>query len=232
MTDLLHLAEHRLQELALAIMACVYVARLVWLFSFKRGRDRQPTTAGVRTNAAKGAAYSLAAIAMPWTLESTRRRPGFYAQFVVFHLAVTANIALSFIIPYGPGLLRSVVLVRLLQITIGAGVAVGVLRMVRRITDPVVRRISSPDDFFSLALLTIWFAAGVLAAPGNIAGGELHLVAYFFLTAFFLIYVPFSKISHYLYYPFTRYWLGRTLGYRGVFPLETGAGAQGRGGRV
>jgi hypothetical protein len=32
--------------------------------------------------------------------------------------------------------------------------------------------------------------------------------------------VPFSKISHYLYYPFMRYYLGRTLGYRGVFPIQ------------
>jgi hypothetical protein len=29
---------------------------------------------------------------------------------------------------------------------------------------------------------------------------------------FFLVYVPFTKISHDLYYPFARYALGRTLG--------------------
>ena len=45
-------------------------------------------------------------------------------------------------------------------------------------------------------------------------------LAYFFLTAFFLVYVPFSKISHYLYYPFARWYLGRTLGHRGVMPLK------------
>jgi hypothetical protein len=32
--------------------------------------------------------------------------------------------------------------------------------------------------------------------------------------------VPFSKISHYLYYPFTRYYLGKTLGRRGVYPMR------------
>ena len=221
MSDLLHLAEHRLQEVALTIMTVVYVARLLWLFRFRRGRDRQPPTAGTRTSAARGALYSMAAIVMPWSMESTRRRPGFYAQFVVFHLAVTANILLSFVIPYAPGLLRSVALVRLAQIAIGAGFMVGILRVVRRASDPIVRRISTPDDFFSPALLTIWLAAGVLAAPNDIAGGELPLLVYFVLTAFFLVYVPFSKISHYLYYPFTRYWLGRTLGHRGVFPIQS-----------
>ena len=49
------------------------------------------------------------------------------------------------------------------------------------------------------------------------------MLAYFFLTAFFLIYVPFSKISHYLYYPFTRYYLGKSLGRRGVFPMKRAA---------
>jgi hypothetical protein len=43
---------------------------------------------------------------------------------------------------------------------------------------------------------------------------------YFFLTAFFLIFVPFSKISHYLYYPITRYYFGKSMGYRGVYPIR------------
>ena len=220
MTSLLHLAEHRVQVVALAFMAVVYLLRVVWLFRFPRARDRQPPTGRPRTNAAKGAWYSMAAIGMPWSMETTRTRPGLYAQFVAFHLAVAANIVLSFVIPYAPGLLQSLALTRLLQVVIGAGFVVGVIRMVRRVRDPVVRRISTPDDIFSLGLLTVWFLAGVAAAPNSVAGGELHLVVYFLLTAFFLIYVPFSKISHYLYYPFTRYWLGRTLGYRGVFPIE------------
>jgi len=221
MSPFLHLAEHRVQEVALAIMAIVYVTRLIWLFRFRRGRDRQPPTGLPRTNRTKGVLYSMAAVAMPWAMESTRTRPGFYAQFVAFHLAVTANIVLSFVIPYGPGLLESTTLVRLLQIVIGAGFVVGVVRIVRRVRDPIVRRISSPDDYFCIALLTAWFAAGVVAAPNSAANGEMHLIVYFLLTAFFLVYVPFSKISHYLYYPFTRYWLGYTLGYRGVFPVES-----------
>jgi hypothetical protein len=48
------------------------------------------------------------------------------------------------------------------------------------------------------------------------------MLTFFLLTAFFLIYVPFSKIGHYLYYPITRYYLGRSLGYRGVFPIQRG----------
>ena len=75
-------------------------------------------------------------------------------------------------------------------------------------------------------MLTCWFGLGV-ATMAYIAGApafqnELYLVAYLLLTSFFLLYVPFSKISHYLYYPFTRYWLGRALGHRGSMPYSRG----------
>ena len=85
-----------------------------------------------------------------------------------------------------------------------------------------MRAISTPDDYFSLSLLTVWFLFAVLAAPNRADAGETVLLVYFFLTAFFLLYVPFSKISHYLYYPFTRFYLGRTLTHRGVFPIRRG----------
>jgi len=172
------------------------------------------------TNPKKGEKYSLANIISPWEMESTRSKPFMYLQFVLFHLGVVASISLSFIIPYGPGLLTSGVLVSLIQFLVGAACIIGVMRIVRRISNPYVRAISSPDDHFSLVLLTVWFAFAFMAAPNNIAGGEGIILTYFFLTAFFLMYVPFSKISHYLYYPFTRTYLGRHMGRRGVYPLK------------
>lgn len=222
MSSLLHFCEHTLQEVALGFMALVYVIRIVWFLSFKAAAERQAPTGGPSTTAGKGILYSWANVAMPWAMESTRRKPLFYAQFVVFHLGVTAAIALSFIIPYGPGLLRGGLMVRMLQVIIGAAILVGIIRLIRRVADPYMRAISSPDDYFSLALLTVWFGFSVLAAPNRTTGGEWHLQGFFILTAFFLVYVPFSKISHYLYYPFTRYYFGKTMGYRGVYPLQRG----------
>ena len=112
---------------------------------------------------------------------------------------------------------------RFIQILCGAACFIGVTRMIRRIADPYMRAISTPDDYFSLALLTVWFFFATLAAPNDISGGEGIMLTYFWMTAFFLIYVPFSKIGHYLYYPFARYWLGKTMGHLGVFPLLRGA---------
>jgi nitrate reductase gamma subunit len=219
MSELLRFSENELQEYALIIMACVYALRIAWLLHFKAGRERQAPTGQFRTSTRKGVLYSWMNIAMPWAMESTRTKSFFYAQFVLFHLGVVAAIGLSFIIPYAPGLLDSGIVMHILQTVIGLAFLVSLLRLYRRITNRVMRAISSPDDYFSLALLTVWFFFGILAAPNNPEQGEGVLLAFFILTAFFLIYVPFSKISHYLYYPFTRYYFGKTMGYRGVYPL-------------
>jgi nitrate reductase gamma subunit len=219
MSGFLHFSEHRLQEVALSLMALVYLVRIIWFLSFKAGGDRQPTTARPGTGVTRGVLYSWANIAMPWAMESTRTKPFLYAQFVWFHLGVTAAIGLSFIIPYWPGILEMGGVIPILQVVIGGACLVGVLRIIRRVRDPYMRAISSPDDHFSLWLLTVWFFFAFLSVPNSTAMGEWHLLTYFVLTAFFLVYVPFSKISHYLYYPFTRYYLGKTLGFRGVFPM-------------
>jgi nitrate reductase gamma subunit len=219
-SNLLHFAEHTLQELSLGFMAAVYITRLTWLTRRKAGRERQAPT-GIGSVSPRGAiAYSLANVAMPWAMESTRRKWLVYLQFVIFHLGVVAAIGLSFVIPYYPTLLTSSAVVLVLRISIGAACLVGLVRIVRRVANPYLRAISSPDDYFSLILLTVWFALAVLAVPNDLSGGEPSMLMFFFLTAFFLVYVPFSKISHYLYYPFTRYYLGKTLGRRGVIPIR------------
>jgi nitrate reductase gamma subunit len=222
MSELLHFSEHRLQEAALVFMALVYTTRIIWFLHFKAGVERQAPTGSPFTTPAKGVLYSWVNVAMPWAMESTRRQWFLYVQFVIFHLGVTAAIILSFVIPYGPGLLRSPVLVRFLQVLIGAACIVGVVRFIRRVASPYMRAISSPDDYFSLALLTVWFFFAVLAVPNQTAAGEWHLLSFFIMTAFFLVYVPFSKMSHYLYYPFTRYYFGKSMGYRGVYPVQRG----------
>lgn len=208
---------------ALAVMATVYTGRLAWLFSYKGGKDRSAPGAPERTNARKGAIYSLGNVVMPWSMESTRTDPLFYVSFVLFHLGVTAGIALAFLSSLAPAFVRTPAVAWTFGVLLAAAFVVGVLRMARRLTKPHMRLISTPDDYFSLALLTVWFLLGTLT-QASIAGyqalaGEGWLVAYLLLTAFFLVYVPFSKISHYLYYPLTRLWIGRALGHRGSMPL-------------
>jgi nitrate reductase gamma subunit len=223
----LHFSEHRLQEVALGLMAVVYTIRIIWFLRFKAGAERQGQTGSVSTTPTKGILYSWANIAMPWAMESTRTKFFLYLQFVVFHLGVASAILLSFVIPYFPAVLDNSAVLIAFQVITGAACAVGLIRMIRRIGSPYMRAISSPDDYFSLILLTVWLLSATVAAPfGAVDAHELTAagmgirLAFFLMTAFFLIYVPFSKISHYLYYPFTRYYFGKTMGYRGVYPVR------------
>ena len=103
---------------------------------------------------------------------------------------------------------------------IGAAFLVGLMRLFRRLKNPAVRPISTADDYMSLVLVVLFFAAGFLAVPNTYRSSEAALIAFFALTGFFLVYVPFSKIGHYLYYPFTHFFLGRTMGHRGVYPVR------------
>jgi len=219
MSEALHFAEHTLQEVALLWMATIYIIRIWWMSRFTAGKERQaPTGRGSATPTAS-IAYSLANIAMPWGMESTRKRWGYYVQFVLFHLGAVGAIGLSFIIPYAPQWLESPAMVMIIRALLVGGFLVGIMRIYHRLSDKYMRAISTPDDYFSLILLTIFFLFAFLAAPNDLSKGEGVMMTYFYLTAFFLFYVPFSKISHYIYYPFARYYLGKTMGRRGVFPI-------------
>lgn len=222
-STLLHVAEV-IHWIALGVMAVVYTLRLMWLHSFRNARERQPAGQPGRTNATKGAVYSLGNVLMPWGMESTRKDPRFYATFVLFHLGVVAGIGLAFVSSLHRPAVENQVVGSVVFGILSTAFLIGLYRIVRRFTLPHLKLISSPDDYFSVIMLTGWFASAALAQAYFLGWlrSELFLVAFLLLTSFFLIYVPFSKISHYLYYPFTRYWLGRSLGHRGSMPYVRG----------
>ena len=213
MSDLLTFLENEVQIVALSFLLLVYILRIIWLFRFKSHKEKSYPEG----NATAGIAYSMLNVAMPWAMESARKRPFFYIQFVLFHLGVTFAIGATFIIPYWPQLFENKVIVIVFQFIIGMAFIVGLFRLFRRIFRTSIRLISSWDDYFSLVLMILYFAVAFFAVLNNYQKSEWALILFFALTAFFLIYVPFSKIGHYLYYPFTRYFLGRTMGHRGVY---------------
>jgi nitrate reductase gamma subunit len=212
--------------IALAAMVIVYTMRVRWLLAFKLGKDKSAPGNPHLSNAKKGARYSLMNVFMPWSMESTRRGFGFYLTFVLFHLGVVAGISLAFISTVARAFLTQPAVFWTMEVLLVGAFLVAIYRILRRLLRPVMRLISTPDDYFSLVMLTVWFALGAVTEAHifgvRVVSSELYLVAYLLLTSFFLLYVPFSKISHYLYYPFTRIYIGRTLGHRGSYPYSRG----------
>jgi cell shape-determining protein MreD len=223
----LHTAEV-VHWIALVVMAIVYTVKIRWLLSFNLGKDKSAPGNPGQSNKQRGARYSLWNVAMPWSMESTRKPKGFifYISFVIFHLGVVAGISLAFVSTIAPDFLRIPVVGNTTLVFLVAAFLVSVYRILRRTLRPLMRLISTPDDYFSLVMLTIWFGLGA-CTQAYLMGvwgmtNETLLVAYLYLTSFFLLYVPFSKISHYLYYPFTRTYIGRALGHRGSYPVVRG----------
>ncbi len=201
------------QIAALLFMAVVYALKIRWVLSYKAGKERTPS----RGDTGKAIRYAYTTVAMPWELPSTRKHWFRWVEFAIFHVAVATAIGVTFVMPYWPKAIASPPVVSTLQAVFGLGLLAALSRLGRRIADPSMRAITSPDDAFSLIMLACWLGAGVLAAPQT---SEPALIAFFGLTAFFLVYVPFSKISHYIYWPFIRYYIGKHLGHRGVYPAK------------
>lgn len=197
----------RLHLYSLAFMLVVYAIRIVWILRFRLVVDRaRPAGSG-----AQGAALAMTTVFRPWSMESTRKGFVQWVEFAVFHTGVAVMIGMSFVIPFAPQWLTPA-FVALVVLSQALALAAGTIRLVNRIRDPKLRAISSPDDYFSLAMANVLFVFCALATLGAPVAGDV----YFLLVALIIAYVPFSKISHYIYYPFARYFYGSYLGRRGI----------------
>jgi len=217
MSPALHLLQNQVQIAALAFLAAVYSVRLIWLVRFRPGRERTRPVGRMFP----AVASSLLMIGRPWSMESVRRKPWLYAQFVAFHIGTAAAIGATFIIPYAPRVFESSAAVRIFQALIALGLCAAVLRLIRRLATPSLRLISTPDDYAALVLMICYFVFAIPAVAWRPGRPEAWIAVFFALTAFLLIYVPFSKIGHYLYYPFAQLVLGRMRGHRGVYPFKS-----------
>jgi hypothetical protein len=200
--------ENEVQIAVLSAFALMYAARLLWLKSLRNPMEKAAPKGSVR----KGVLLSFGSVFMPWTMESTRKHLATWVEFALFHIAVGIAIGATFVHPYAPQALTDPV-VYALTAFLAVGLLAGLLRLVRRVIRPEMRAISTPDDYFSISIVTVYFATAIW---GLVTDSNWGLIAYFGLTAFLLLYVPWSKISHYLYMPFSRFYFGFLFGRRGV----------------
>jgi hypothetical protein len=70
---------------------------------------------------------------------------------------------------------------------------------------------STPDDYFSLALVTLF-----LAAASASAFSAVFLPAFWVISGVTLAYAPFGKIKHFMYFFYERVFVGLFFGHRGT----------------
>jgi hypothetical protein len=212
----LNFVQYDLQTVALIWMAVLYGIKVYQMWRLPMPWERAPR----KGSPANGVFASFATILFPWLMESSRKHFWRWAEFAVYHLGAAAAILTTFVMPFASGLLVRPARYVLAGLCISAAL-LGLAKISRRVGRKELRLISTPDDYFSLVALEIFFGAtaGVLLADGT-----AMRIAFFLITAAFLFYVPFSKISHYVYYFMAGVFTGTRYGSRGVRPSVRRAG--------
>ena len=82
--------------------------------------------------------------------------------------------------PYAKGALTDPVVYTFVGF-LAIGTLAGALRAVRRLSRPEMRAISTPDDYFAISIITIYFPVAIW---GLVSNSNWGLTAYFGLTAF------------------------------------------------
>ncbi len=198
---------------ALAFMVIAYIIKIKQLLNKPAPAEGTPP----RGDHKLAIRYAYMTLAMPWEIEGQRRNKLHYVEFAFFHVAMAAGIGFAFVTPIIHEMMKTPLVSSIFMVVFAIGFLFGTFRFLRRLFVPAMRAISSPDDYFCLLLLVAWMASGVMAAPLK---DPQWLMIYFGLATFFLVYVPFSKISHYVYWPFIRYYVGKHFGHRGVYPKK------------
>ena len=207
---LLHFAEYDLQLIALAWLVVLYAVKVYQYLRLPFVREKAPP----RGSSSGGVMRAYAAMFMPWSMESSRKHPWRWVEFALYHIGAGAAILNTFTMPFAPGMMTQTVRLVFAVLIVPAFIA-GLFKLARRINRPEMRAINTPDDYFSLAAVEVFFASAIVVL---VSETPLWRTVYFFITAGFLFYVPFSKISHYIYFLLAATVTGSRYGWRGVRP--------------
>ena len=215
MDRLLHFAEWDLQIIALSFFAIMYAIKAWTMARLPMSWENAPA----KGSPGSGIAYSYAATVVPWMMSSSTQHWTRWLEFGLYHIGAGLAILSTFTLPFTPQLMIEPVRI-IFAVFVALALIVGAIRIRRRLADPALRIVSTPDDYFSLAAVEVFCFLTVMTLVLDTPGWRL---AYFLVTAAFLFYVPFSKISHYVYWFFARVLMGVRYGRRGVMPRTGGA---------
>lgn len=192
---------------ALAFAVLSFGRRLRAFLALPRPKDG----ARPKGNPLAGVAYAYTLGMAPWAKESTRRHLLAYLRGVAFHLGIFLGLAALLA---GPWLhLLPAAWKALAALGTGAGALFGLAGFAARLLEPNLKALSTPDDYASVSLVSLFLASASLGLLIPAA-----MPAFYLTAAILLVYAPFSKIRHCLYYAYSRLFFGRFFGSRAVLP--------------
>ncbi len=158
--------------------------------------------------------YSFTGAMSPSKKESAFLHLPTYTAGILYHLGTFMSIFLFFffLVQVTFTGIFAALLSGFLFITGGCGIGI----LIKRMTKKELRSLSSPDDYISNILVTIFqlITALVFYIPAAIPW-------YFITASLLLLYFPVGKLKHAIYFFAARYHLGLFYGRRGVWPPKT-----------
>jgi nitrate reductase gamma subunit len=193
--------------LALVFSLVIFTWRLRIFNQLARPADR----ARPKGNLKAGVLYAYTLGMTPWAKESTRLHMLAYLRGVAFHLGIFLGMGLLLASPWIhllPSILRN-----LLALGAGLGAVFGLIGFVLRFTEPNLKAVSTKDDLFAVLLVSLFLVAASLwlVVPGALPVFNL-------VSAGMLIYAPFSKVRHCIYFAYSRLFYGKFVGSHAVLP--------------
>ena len=189
--------------------AVIFVIGLIRLILATQHRPYQTELAPTKGSPAKGILYAFTLGMAPWAKESARRHWVAYIRGIIVHVSIFVAAAFLIASPWLAQMPSPLRISLVALFTVGA--VLGLAGFGIRLSDPTMRLLSTPDDYFSLALVTLFLASGAASA----ARIEF-LPAFWAISGTTMAYTPFGKMKHFLYFFYERVFIGLFFGRRGV----------------
>jgi hypothetical protein len=194
------------------VLAAAYSAAALAYLVFKAfSFGRKPASAEAQGSARRGVAYALGKGLLPWEKESARLHLFTYLGGVAYHAGIFAGFTFLFMKIFAVDVPSF--LVTIPRIFMALGLVSGLGLLVKRISKPLSRGLSCPDDFGANIFVDIFL--GTALAVSFDAKAVAFLFAY---SIFLFVFLPAGKIRHCFFFFCSRIFFGQFFGRRGVLP--------------
>jgi nitrate reductase gamma subunit len=210
-------------EIALLIFIAGMLYRLVHVVLLGWGQDRVPARgsrlAGVATSFLKGI---IIWPFIPWVRRTFSRNPVIYLAGGLFHLGLFAVIFLGAahmlvwksLLGFGWPTLSLPIVDWLAAAAIVAMLAL----LINRLVHPVLKLLTGPAEWLNWLLVFLPMVTGYMMTHHMFFRYEVLFSLHMLAVDVMLIWIPFSRISHFMFYFFSRAIHGSQFGKRAVAP--------------
>jgi nitrate reductase gamma subunit len=198
---------------------------LLFIWVRTKAFGRRTLYAKAAGGAIVGSAYAFTIAMLPWEKESVRENLTWYAWGIAYHLGIFFSFSMqarylaTVCFPSFFGGPLAFVNHFAIDISFAAltfiGAIGGLLLLIKRATEPIMRGISCPDDYISNLLATIFVA---LSLAFLLLRGFLTTRLCMASAIVLLAYLPLGKIRHCFFFFISRYHFGAFFGRRGCMP--------------